>query len=161
MYKLESGKETFLNLLERLATVLDRDTSSKVTSVGLVIAPVNGALTVSVNFEDTQEHLKERNSSDFKLAHVLEFGESDSPMKEWSEEYWKQGMILLTDGSILRDWGADTYFARPIMDEVCRWVDEYFQTHNSPLSPIWIVVDEIDSGCNKYWQVGRLADAKS
>lgn len=161
MYHLESGKENFLELLRQLPDAVGED-GQRVTAVGLVLAPVNGALNVCVNFGDAPEMLSETNSSDFDRPHILQFGEDVKPLCDWTAEYWNDGEIVLANGTVIKDWVGDSYFAEPIMEEVCRWTDEFYSSgDHGTVKPIWIVVDEIDSGSNRYWRVGNLADAKS
>jgi hypothetical protein len=161
MHHVESGKENFLELLKQLPAAVGED-GRKVTAVGLVLAPVNGALNVCVNFGDTPEQLSETNSSDFDRPHVLQFGEDAKPLCDWTAEYWKDGEIVLANGTLIKDWVSDSYFAEPIMEAVCRWTDSFYSNGDQgTIEPIWIVVDEIDSGSNRYWRVGNLADAKS
>ena len=161
MHKLESGKQDFLNLLQEVPKVIGAE-AHKVTAVGFVLAPVNGALSLCINFGDTIDELAETKASDFACPHVLQFGEDSKPLCYWTEEYWNDGELVLEDDLSLKDWVSDSDFAEPIMDRVCHWIDEFFRSsENEFLQPLWLVVDEIDSGSNRYWRPGKLNEAKS
>ena len=158
MYHIASGKPSFCELLrqfEQQALTLAHPATP--VCVGWLMTAQNGALYLSFECELINGKPKHDNPAEMDFACVREYGEKTSPMREWFQTAISDDNSLVTEeGRVILHPEGSHVFATPIFDAVCRWTDEFFRRPEAAFAPAWLIVDDIDAGLYRAWQLGEL-----
>jgi hypothetical protein len=151
MHQTEEDKSTFNQLLLQLDEAARKIGWSSVTSVGIVVSPVYGYMTFCVGCGDATQKIAHENASDFQCPHVLKWTDDDvSFLSNWATEYRR----------VVDQLRSDSEYTKPIMVQLCDWLDEYYRRGVSPFKPIWLVVDDVNGGYHAHWRVGEFSSVE-
>jgi hypothetical protein len=150
MHQAEEDKNTFNQLLSQLDEAARRIGARSVTSVGIVLSPISGYMTFCLGGGDSTQKIIQTNASDLQFPHVFRWTDDEVPfLKRWTTEYWEGGEIIV-----------NAEYSRPIMVQLCNWLDEYYRLGVSTFKPIWLVVDDVDGGYHAHWRVGEFSSVE-